>query len=423
MARSSGDTLSLNALAGATGNTQNSNVSLNTINGSAGTEVSFDDYGIDSVGSISGYTYLVEDTSDTYTLGFTGAGGKFSSISGRYQNFTWAKDEIEVESDITISSNQDATATVTAKTDIGGASQTLISITSNQQNTLQVTFADGFNDHATNYNTVREKTIYVVDSYDGNSDALCLSLDTPITKADGTIISAGDVQEGDVLKGFEIATLGEDSDDDYLNWSTNDLSTTSEDVTVTNIVFSFADRIYDINNGELQITGEHPMLVKVDNTFKFKPALDIQVGEYLVKGDNSLVEVTSKESTVGSTEVVSIDVETEDTYLVNGYITHNKGGNTFSDPLPSAVTGLSYSDPDLSWTAYTGASDYSVQVDNNSDFSSPIINKGNWNDTSMQVRLGASPFNLTDGTTYYARVAARKGGRIGTYSNTLTFEA
>ena len=423
MARSSGDTLSLNALAGATGVTQNSDVSLNTINSSAGTEVSLDDFGIDTVGSISGYTYLVEDTADTYTLGFTGAGTKFGSISARYQNFTWAKDEIEVESDITISSNQDLTATVTAKTDIGGSSQTLISITSNQQNTLQVTFADGFNDHATNYNTVREKTVYVVDSYDGNSDALCLSLDTPVTKADGTIIPAGDVQEGDVLKGFEISTLGEDSDEDYLNWSTSDLSTTSEDVTVTSVIFSFADKIYDINDGELQVTGEHPMLVKIDNTFKFKPVLDIQVGEYLVKEDNSLVEVTSKESTIGSTEVVSIDVETEDTYLANGYITHNKGGNSFSDPLPSAVTGLAYSDPDLSWTAYTGASDYSVQVDDNIDFSSPIINKGSWNAETMQLRLGASPFNLTDGNTYYARVAARKGGRIGAYSATLTLTA
>ena len=423
MARSSGDTLSLNALAGATGNTQGSDVSLNTINSSAGTEVSLDDFGIDTVGSISGYTYLVEDTADTYTLGFTGAGDKFSTIALRYQNFVWTKDEIEVESDITISSNQDATATITAKTDIGGSSQTLVSQVSNQQNTLEVKFVDGFNDHATDYNVVKTKTIYVVDSYDGNSDALCLSLDTPVTKADGTIISAGDVQEGDILKGFEIASLGEDSDEDYLNWSTSDLSTTSEDVTVTSIVFSFADRIYDINDGELQVTGEHQMLVKVDNTFKFKPVLDIQVGEYLVKGDNSLVEVTSKESTVGSTEVVSIDVETEDTYLANGYITHNKGGNTFSDPLPSAVTGLAYSDPDLSWTEYTGASDYSVQIDNNSDFSSPIINKSNWNAETMQLRLGASPYNLSDGTTYYARVAARKGGRIGTYSATLTFEA
>ncbi len=67
MARSSGDTLSLNNLAGATGVTQNDNVSLNAINSSAGTEVSLDDYGIDSVDStLSGYTYAVEATSENY---------------------------------------------------------------------------------------------------------------------------------------------------------------------------------------------------------------------------------------------------------------------------------------------------------------------------------------------------------------------
>ena len=43
MARSSGDTLSLNDLAGATGITQGANVSLNAINGSAGTIVKIDD--------------------------------------------------------------------------------------------------------------------------------------------------------------------------------------------------------------------------------------------------------------------------------------------------------------------------------------------------------------------------------------------
>mgnify|MGYP000465710414 CR=1 FL=1 len=82
MARSSGDTLSLNDLAGATGITQGANVSLNAINGSAGTIVKIDDYGIDSVdASLSGYTYAVEGTSENYSITFGGAGSKFSTIS------------------------------------------------------------------------------------------------------------------------------------------------------------------------------------------------------------------------------------------------------------------------------------------------------------------------------------------------------
>ena len=84
MARSSGDTLSLNNLAGALGQTQNSNVSLDTLNSSAGTQVSIDEYGIDSVGqTLSGYTYAVEGTNETYEVTFGGAGSKFSNIRNR----------------------------------------------------------------------------------------------------------------------------------------------------------------------------------------------------------------------------------------------------------------------------------------------------------------------------------------------------
>ena len=70
MAISAGETLSLNNLAGASGDTQNSNVSLGDIKGSpsAGDNISLSSFGIDSVGSISGFTYAVESTNETYTL-------------------------------------------------------------------------------------------------------------------------------------------------------------------------------------------------------------------------------------------------------------------------------------------------------------------------------------------------------------------
>ena len=66
MARSSGDTLSLKNLGTAVRTTATgSGVSLNAINGSAGTEVSLDDFGIDTVGGVAGFTYVVENTTET----------------------------------------------------------------------------------------------------------------------------------------------------------------------------------------------------------------------------------------------------------------------------------------------------------------------------------------------------------------------
>ena len=40
-------------------------------------------YGIDSVGSITGYTYVIESTTETYTLGFGGEGNKFSTLKSK----------------------------------------------------------------------------------------------------------------------------------------------------------------------------------------------------------------------------------------------------------------------------------------------------------------------------------------------------
>jgi hypothetical protein len=416
MAITAGETLSLNGLAAATGQGVKS---LSAAKGNTTGPIAMSSFGIDEVGTLTGFTYIVENTGDTYTLAFTGAGANFSRISTQSANFTWS---VPVGTTIGVV-NSGAASTVTAVNDIGGAAQTVRSVVGNQTNTLRVNFADGFNDHATNYNTNIDKTVYAVDSYDGNATPLCLTLDTPITKADGTIIAAGDLEEGDVLKGYSIETLGDDSDGTYLEWSTDTLTKTEENVTVTNVIYSFSSRIYNINSGELSTTSEHPFLVKSNGTYQFKPAMGMVVGDLLIKGDGTEVEVISIEIIEGDVEVVAIDVEVQDTYLANGYITHNKGANSYTDYVPAAVTGLSYTDPNLSWTNVVDYEDYRVQVDNDSNFSSPIIDYSNWNSNVIQVRLGAAPFNLTDGATYYARVAGRDAGVLGSWSTTLTFTA
>ena len=64
---SSGNTLSLNNLATAT---DNGTKALGTIAGGTSTPISMSAFAIDAVGSLSGFTYVVENTSENYTLGF-----------------------------------------------------------------------------------------------------------------------------------------------------------------------------------------------------------------------------------------------------------------------------------------------------------------------------------------------------------------
>lgn len=449
----SGDTLSLNNLAGAMERTQNSNVSLGSMfNGiaQAGSNVGLSEFAIDSVGSITGYTYLVEGTTDSYTLTFGGVGDEFAiAIAGKNSNFTWgispsfnsapnASGYIQLKTGG--SDNQDATQDVEVgymnpQSALGGDQNTGQSaLSSTVAHTISVTFADGYNDHigsSAGYNVEKTKTIYSVDTYDGNT-ALCLTSDTPVTKADGTIVEVGELEEGDVLSGYALAGLSQDEyAEDFYEWSTDSLEATAKDVTVVNVVYSFAQSYYSINDGDLTATGEHPFLVKdvVSGDYRFKETIQIENGDKLIKQGLSgieEIEVTSKEVITETTEIVSIDVEQQDTYLANGYITHNKGSNSAHTDLgaPAAPSSLSYSSPSISWTAPsstgdTGITAYDFQIDNNSDFSSPIADETEWNTTTAEVIVG---YSLSVGTTYYLRVRAIDHGLKSSYA-TLTFTA
>ena len=156
--------------------------------------------------------------------------------------------------------------------------------------------------------------------------------------------------EGVSLQGYSFSGLGEDSDGDFYEWSSNKLGDTEEDVEVVNVVFSFGDSYYDINDGEIKGTQDHPMLVKdsTDGLYRFKNLGHLTTNDKLVKKvDGELVErdITSVDVVNETVEVVTIDVETQDTYLINGYVTHNKGGNSHSDlSAPSAPTNLKYTE-------------------------------------------------------------------------------
>ena len=435
MARSSGDTLSLNNLAAATGNTQNSNVSLGDIKGSpsAGDNIGLDTFAIDGVDSITGFTYAVESTDETYTLGFDTSGSNFVKISERGANFTWAVSptydaDADASGYLDIASNSDESAVISVGSMNPQGSSAQTSLLGTVTHTLSVTFNDGYNDHATNYNSARTKTVYSVDSYDGNSTSLCLTVDSPVIKSDGSVIEVGDLSEGDTIKGFAIGGLSTD-EGRFLDWDTQHLSTENIDVEVVNLVYSFADSYYNINNGDITATGEHPLLVKdsVDNFYRFKEIKNIKDSDKLVRevdGEVTEVNVDSIVEINSTSEIVTIDVEEHDTYKVNGYISHNKGGNSHTDlTAPGAPTSFEYNSVDnnnknLTWVAPTssgtgGITAFKIQVDNNSDFSSPIFDFDEYSSTTLNVVA------LSAGT-YYARVRAIDQGLAGPFA-TLTF--
>ena len=404
---------------------------MGTVAGSVATPISMSAFAIDAVLPItsSGFTYVVESTTETYTMEFDNAGGRFDKISSKKRNFDWT---IVGGGKFTSASYSDSNAGSSSiqlvAGDMSNAGGALVGAISH---TLRVKFADGFNDHIgsdSGYNVNLDKTVYSVDSYDGNAASLCLVSDSPIEKADGTIVEIGDLSEGDELKGYALAGLSETSDSNYLEWSTDTLGETQKNVKVVNITYSFSNKIYNINNGEIKGTHEHPMLVKDvnDGLYKFKQLLSIEVGDKLIKSvGTSLVEVDVTSITLEGedVEIVALDVEVQDTYLVNGYLTHNKGSDSHTDlAAPGAPTSITYDygADTLSWTApssvgTTGITAYDWTVSKNSDYSSPIAEETEWSSTS--IALTAAGITV-DTDTHYFRVRAIDQGLAGTYGTT-----
>lgn len=431
---SSGDTLSLKNLGTAVRTTDTgSGISLNALNASAGTIVSMSGYGIDSVDSITGFTYAVESTTETYTLGFSGEGNKFNILKTKGGNFNWSVSPTYNSAgdsagwlSLEAGADYQNDITIGAMNPQGASSQT--SLMGAQSHTLSVTYADTYNDHATNYNTARNKTVYSVDSYDGNSAALCLTIDSPVTLADGTIVEVGDLEEGDLLQGYSITGLGTD-ESNFLEWSTDTLGTTAKDVTLVGITYSFANKYYDINDGEVTATSEHPMLVKDgnDNEYRFKEMFNITTNDKLIRdvsGTITEINIDSIEVVEKTVEIVSIDVEQDDTYLVNGYITHNKGGNSHTDETaPAAPTSLAWTNGTLtlSWSGDGSNDVYDVQIDNNSDFSSPLVDETQWSETTVVTTTDGGAFDIGTGTRYARVRQYGTNGLLSSYSSTLEF--
>ena len=417
MARVSGDTLSLSNLQGATGAAAKS---LSSAAGTTTGPIAMSEFSIDSVDSISGFTYVKESTAETFTLGFTNAGSRFLSRVGSVStNFSWS---IDAPSEFSIQGSAPYNPTITAQA-IGNSS----TLSAPSARTLGVKFADGFNDHATGYNVNKTKTVYNVDDYAGAS-GLCLHLDEDVLIADGTTKKAGDLVEGDILRSYYPPHADTLTDFNFYDWSYHTPGGILTDSYVKDVAYTFVDRwnIVTTDSGSVRGNGEHPMMVWDVNEeiYKFKPLGLVQVGDKFIKvaldGSIEEVEVLTNEVQNTTIEVVSIDVEEVDTYIVNGFVTHNKGANSFAGYSISAtptvsvsvvtIGGETYRRLTLSTnsavtspgsTAISANYSYEIQIASDSGFGTVLANVSAYS---------SNTYDYKSGTAIYARAKLNFGG-------------
>ena len=321
-------------------------VSLNAMNAAAGTQAAFTSFAVDSITrNLPTFTYIVESTEESATFSFGTQGSLHGARVG------------SVAANYTVSFNN---ANFSVGTATLGASPSFpitpasiaASNYSEAQSVLSMTYADGYNLNATNYNSAATKTLYAVDVYNTiNQPDFCLLFGTKVTLANGNEINIEDLNVGDEIKAWEPTGLPDESqslDSDQVEWRfylSNTLSGDSKNVVVRDITFNFAEGYYSLNNGLINATGTHPLYVYDSEIAKyhFKNTEALLPGDKLVNGDGSETEITNIEVVTADVEIVTINVENADVFLANNLVSHNKGTTT-QPYIPSSGLRM-YLDP------------------------------------------------------------------------------
>ena len=148
-----------------------------------------------------------------------------------------------------------------------------------------------------------------------------------LTLANGETKKVEDIVLGDTLLSLAINGLS-DVETIYreFNVSAADYSDEYTSAVVNDIYVDTYSSYYDINNGELQLTLEHPVLVKTsDDRVVFKVIKDVLVGDSMLNQNNEWVLVNSNVlvQTEAPFTTYAFNVENKDVYFASGILVHN----------------------------------------------------------------------------------------------------
>ena len=324
-------------------------MSMSQASGSSATSpapVKMSDFSISAINEgVSGFTYLFEQTAENYEMEFSNEGGLFNKrIANRTENLSWSFDGTL---DVSFG-GADYIAQVTAGTITNTAGA--IAGTFNQSGSIKAKFAEdgqsnGFNDHATRYNTNVSKSIEIVDTYGGVPS--CLLFGSPVSKSDGSVVNVEDLDIGDEILTVSLPNATDESVGNWRNDTFNQTgSFTQHSASVKRVMYEFSQHYYNINSGSELITGEHHMLYRQagNENWTWQTAPNFSVGDYLMDKQGNEVAISSLEQHINPDgyEVVQLDVEPDDFYVGQTFLVHNKG----SDDEPTY--------PSTKWTTAPG---------------------------------------------------------------------
>ena len=159
-------------------------------------------------------------------------------------------------------------------------------------------------------------------SVPGGGGGGCLIGGTKITLADNSVVNIEELYIGLQLKSTIFGNMpNTDNVAELKTWSELAPSISSTTTEIVSLLAFDVLETYSFNNGLLVSSKDHLHVVKVGDSWTVLETDYIQVGNKLMS-INGEVEITSIEIG-GPATVYKLDVETNDTYIANGIVTHN----------------------------------------------------------------------------------------------------
>jgi len=154
-------------------------------------------------------------------------------------------------------------------------------------------------------------------------DPKCVIKGTMIKMSDGSSKKVEDIVVGDLLMSKRITGLPINNESDAWSWEDTQLTLSNDVVTVTSNTMYKKEVMYSINDGELILSGEHRHLIKRNGIWKFIYAQNIKSSDIMINDMETEVVVNHVQVRIGYYSVYKLDVEENDLYFANGYLTHN----------------------------------------------------------------------------------------------------
>ena len=162
----------------------------------------------------------------------------------------------------------------------------------------------------------------------------CFEASTLILMSDGSYKTLTNIAVGDMVMGYSTPSMIDQSVDGWYAWTSSDITDGANTVaTVVSVNTHPHFNYYTINN-DFKVSGLHPLLIKRDELWQWIKVNALQVGDKMWSDNQEEIEITSVVNTLAESEadaisVVSLNVESVDTYFVKGntgitILAHNK---------------------------------------------------------------------------------------------------